>query len=257
MKFRTIRISILLIILAYVAVGSWVTRAQSTAWEQPLQVVIYPINADHSVRTSAYIRSLKDESFAPIAQFLEREARRYSVAVERPVIVHVANEVTAIPPQAPHNDNPLEAVYWSLQFRSWAWLHDDIEGVKPQIRMFVQYHDPLADDFPIHSVGLQKGLIGLVQAYADPQQGDTNNVVIAHEMLHTVGASDKYDSVTNHPYFPDGYAEPGRVPVLPQKVAEIMGGRIPQTDRAAVIPDTLAQVVVGERTAREIKWLRD
>ena len=50
--FRTIRISILLVILAYVSIGSWVTRARSTAWEEPLDVVIYPINADRSDRAA-------------------------------------------------------------------------------------------------------------------------------------------------------------------------------------------------------------
>ena len=31
-----------------------------------------------------------------------------------------------------------------------------------------------------------------------------NNVVIAHELLHTVGATDKYDPVTDAPRIPDG-----------------------------------------------------
>ncbi len=255
--FRTIRISILLLILAYVAIGSWVTRAQSTAWEHPLQVVIYPINADRSERTAAYVRTLDKESFAPVAQFVKREAQKYGVSVEVPVTVHLAKELNAIPPQAPRSANPFEAIYWSLQFRLWAWMHDDIEGVKPHVRLFVQFYDPYGEDISGHSVGLQKGLIGLVQALADPQETELNNMIIAHEMLHTVGASDKYDPETNHPYFPDGYANPKMQPLLPQKVAEIMGGRIPMTDRAAAIPGSLAQVVVGEKTAREIKWLRN
>jgi hypothetical protein len=255
--FRTIRITILLAILAYVSIGSWVTRAQSTAWEQPLQVVVYPINADRSVRSATYIRTLNNETFQPIAQFLQREGERYGVAVDKPIEVHLAKEIDAIPPQAPRSGNPFEAMYWSLQFRVWAWMNDDVEGVRPQVRMFVQYHDPYSEEFVAHSVGLEKGLIGLVQAFADPAQNDQNNVVIAHEMLHTVGATDKYDPGTNHPYFPDGYADPGLKPVLPQKEAEIMGGRIPQTDRAAIVPENLAQVLIGEKTAREINWLRD
>ncbi len=254
--FRTIRITVLLLILAYVAIGSWVTRAQTTAWEKPLQMVVYPINADGSVRSAAYIRTLNRETFAPVAEFLQREAQRYGIGVSQPVIVHLAKEIDAIPPPAPRSGNPFEAMYWSLQFRLWAWLHDDIEGVTPQVRMFVAFHDPFAEEFVAHSVGLQKGLIGLVQAFADPQQTDQNNVIIAHEVLHTVGASDKYDPRTNHPYFPDGFADPHLQPLLPQKVAEIMGGRIPHTDRAAVIPDSLAQVVIGDKTAREINWLR-
>ncbi len=255
--FRTIRISILLVILAYVAIGSWVTRAQSTAWEDPLDVVIYPINADGSARSTEFIRTLDKEAFAPVAQFLKREAQRYGVSVQEPVNLHLAKKLDAIPPPAPRNGNPFEAIYWSLQFRLWAWLHDDIEGVEPHVRLFVKYYDPDGEEIAGHSVGLQKGLIGLLQAFSDPAQTDLMNVIIAHELLHTVGASDKYDPETNHPYFPGGYADPKMKPLLPQKEAEIMGGRIPMTDRAAQIPDSLAAVVVGEETAREINWLRN
>lgn len=254
--FRAIRITILLGILAYVSIGSWVTRARTTAWEVPLHVAIYPINADGSVRAAQYIRGLNGETFQEIAQFLEREARRHGVALEHPVMLHVAKEVDAVPPQAPLGGNPFEAMYWSLQFRLWAWLHDDIDGVTPDVRLFVQFHDPYAEEFVSHSVGLQKGLIGLVQAFADPAQTAQNNVVLAHEFLHTVGATDKYDPGTNHPYFPDGFAEPELDPVLPQRRAEIMGGRIAQTDRAAIVPDNLELVMVGNKTAREINWAR-
>lgn len=254
--FRAFRIIFLLGILAYVSIGSWITRARTTSWEVPLQVVIYPINADRSVRAATYIRSLGEDDFADIAEFIGREARRHGVTLDEPVIIHLAKEIADVPPQAPQNGNPLEAMYWSLQFRLWAWLHDDIEGVTPDVRMFVQFHDPYADDFVSHSVGLQKGLIGLVQAFADEGQATQNNVVIAHELLHTVGATDKYDPGTNHPYFPDGFAEPDLKPLLPQRRAEIMGGRIAQTDRAATVPEDLDAVLVGDKTAREINWLR-
>ncbi len=254
--FRTIRIAVLLCILAYVSIGTWMTRARTTAWEAPLHVAIYPINADQSLRAATYIRSLNDDTFAEIAHFIERESRRHGIGLQQPVVLHVAREIAKIPPQAPLSGNPFEAMYWSLQFRLWAWLNDDIDGVTPDVRMFVQFHDPYSDDFVAHSVGLQKGLIGLVQAFADPAQTAQNNVVITHEFLHTVGASDKYDPGTNHPYFPDGFAEPDLKPVLPQKRAEIMGGRIAQTDRAATVPGSLAEVLVGDKTAREINWLR-
>lgn len=254
--FRAIRITILLGILAYVSIGSWVTRARTTSWEAPLQVVVYPVNADRSARAAAYIRSLSSESFADIEHFIQREARRHGVPLEQPVILHLADEVADVPPSAPQSGNPFEVVYWSLQFRLWAWLHDDIAGITPDVRMFVEFHDPYSVEFVAHSVGLQKGLIGLVQAFADPAQTAQNNVVIAHEFLHTVGATDKYDPGTNHPYFPDGFAEPELKPVLPQRRAEIMGGRIAQTDRAATVPNSLDNVLVGDKTAHEINWLR-
>ena len=81
-----------------------------------------------------------------------------------------------------------------------------------------------------------------------------NNIVIAHEFLHTLGATDKYDFANNQPVFPDGYAEPQRVPLLPQSYAEIMAGRPPLTHTEAEIPASLNRVLIGEQTAREINW---
>ena len=44
-----------------------------------------------------------------------------------------------------------------------------------------------------HSTGLQKGMLGVVNAFASADQEGSNAVVIAHELLHTFGATDKYD----------------------------------------------------------------
>ena len=78
------------------------------------------------------------------------------------------------------------------------------------------YFAPLANRRLAHSVGLQKGLIGVVNAFASAQMEGENSVVIAHELLHTFGAPDKYDLATNRPLFPDGYAEPNANPFHPQ-----------------------------------------
>lgn len=82
-------------------------------------------------------------------------------------------------------------------------------------------------------------------------------MVLAHELLHTLGATDKYALTSNLPLFPDGFAEPDAKPLLPQSKAELMAGRIPLDDRHATIPDSLRNVVVGQLTAREIGWIHE
>ncbi|MEI2420481.1 hypothetical protein V6O07_09410, partial [Arthrospira platensis SPKY2] len=77
-----------------------------------------------------------------------------------------------------------------------------------------------------HSLGLQKGLIGLVNGYAGEEHAGRNNLVAAHELLHTLGATDKYDMDTLEPIWPDGYADPTQFPLYPQTRAEIMSGRL-------------------------------
>ena len=93
-----------------------------------------------------------------------------------------------------------------------------------------------------------------MNGYAAIDLQPLNNFVAAHELLHTVGASDKYDFNSRLPHFPGGYAEPDKEPRLPQQKAEIMGGWIPVTVGHALMPDSLEQVVVGEKTAEEIGW---
>jgi len=96
-------------------------------------------------------------------------------------------------------------------------------------------------------------MIGIVNAYAGRREASFNNVIIAHEFLHTLGATDKYDPENGLPSFPLGFAEPERNPRYPQRFAEIMGGRIPLADDDAVIPDDLKKVVIGRQTAEEIR----
>jgi len=82
----------------------------------------------------------------------------------------------------------------------------------------------------------------------------SNNVVIAHEILHTLGATDKYDPATLAPIYPDGYGDPEREPRFPQELTEIMAGRYALDASTFEMPASLADVVVGEATAREIRW---
>ena len=81
-----------------------------------------------------------------------------------------------------------------------------------------------------------------------------NNDVIAHEFLHTLGATDKYEAATNQPLFSDGYADPDLSPLLPQHFAEIMAGRTPLSKSEAETPPSLDDALIGGKTVQEINW---
>ncbi len=252
--FRKFRITLLLLVLFFVGMNSWLTRLRTTDWDEPLWVVVYPVNGDGGSATARYIDSLSADDFSSVERFLAREARRYNQDIEEPVTIKLAPQVTEHPPQPPVNASTLSIIMWSLNLRYWAATHNTFDGPDPDVRMFVVYYDPETHPRLRHSLGLQKGLIGVVNAFASPAQAKRNNVVIAHEFLHTVGASDKYDPENNQPVYPDGFAEPDRDPVYPQKYAEIMAGRIPVASHSAVMPASLSSCVVGPLTAREIRW---
>ncbi|NVK41776.1 MAG: hypothetical protein HWE39_11090 [Oceanospirillaceae bacterium] len=254
--FRNLRILILLLILLVVALNSWLSKIRTTDWQEPLWVLVYPLSGDGLPDTQTYIDSLAPDTFAAIEVFFAREAARYGAGsgIDDPVFVQLAPQVLSTPPALPHNPSLFDNIRWSLSMRWWAWRNDTWQGPAPDIRIFMRYYSPENRDRLAHSLGLQKGLIGLVNAFASESQQGQNNVVAAHELLHTLGASDKYDLDTGLPLWPEGYAEPDRVPRYPQRLAEIMGGRLPISNGWALIPPGLGEVVVGPATAREINW---
>ncbi len=253
--FRTVRITILLLILFFVGMNTWLTRLRTTDWDQSLWVVVYPVNGDNSLVTERYIKSLSRQTFHSVESFLGAEARRYGLGISDPVTVRLASQVGERPPVPPVDGGAFSVMLWSLKLRYWAYKNDTFDGPKPDVQMFVVYHDPDRHSTLKHSTGIQKGMIGVVNAYAGRALAQRNNVVIAHEFLHTLGATDKYDRTNNQPIYPDGYAEPNRAPLHPQRKAEIMAGRIPVSDHRAVMPKSVSATHIGEKTAREIRWI--
>jgi len=142
----------------------------------------------------------------------------------------------------------------SVTLRYWRPSSDTYEGPTPDVRMFVLYFNPQVHKELDHSLGLEKGLIGVVNAFAGREKEAKNNVVIAHEMLHTVGATDKYDLATNQPVYPEGYAKPDKKPLFPQEKAEIMACSIPLSETKTVMPGGLMNTVIGKKTAREVNY---
>ncbi len=253
--WKKIRIAILLYILLMVAVSAWLSKTSTTDWDKPLNIVIYLINGDGSTISRHYINSLRESDFDDIEAFFEREAKRYRLVLKKPVDISLAGELDAHPPKPPSSRSTLSTIIWSLKLRYWVWKHDDYHYPE-DIRVFVQYFDPAQISVLEHSLGLQKGLIGIVNAFASKNMRGENNIIIAHELLHTVGATDKYDRITNLPIYPGGFSAPEQSPLFPQEKAEIMAGRRALSKDKAVQPKSLKKVVLGKDSAVEINWVR-
>ncbi len=226
----------------------------SRSWHEPLEVLIYPINADSSLITHNYINTLSTDTFAEIDEWFAAEARRHQVSIEQPVSVRLGKRVESVPPPLPLDQGVLHTVLWSLKLRLWVFLNTpDDESNLRRVRVFVAYYEG-EDDKPLaHSIGLQRGLIGVVNAFGHKQQTRQNNIIITHEILHTVGASDKYNFFGG-PEFPHGYANPHRQPLYPQRYAEIMVGRIPTSAYTSYMATSLKSVRMNTLTASEIAW---
>jgi hypothetical protein len=253
--FGTLRIALLLAVLAFVALGAWLDSSRSTDWDAPLRVTIYPIAAGQDAATRRYVAALAREDFASTESFFAAEARRHGIALEEPVRIRVSHAAATPPPAPPPDPGMLGVAAWSLRFRYWAWrVAADDPLPTPDVQVFALYHPADGARAVPDSLGLSKGLMALTHLYAEEQARGSNQVVVVHELLHTLGATDKYDPASGRPLAPDGLGDPGQSPRYPQHHGEIMAGRIAASAGEAVIPESLDPMRVGTLTAREIGW---
>jgi len=253
--WKTVRIFLLLLVLLAVALHSWLDARATQSWQEPLWVGLFPLNGDGSALTQQYLAALNARDFAAIEDFFAREGKRFGLKLEQPVHVELYPPGPKLPPALDPGAGPLGIAWWSLKLRWFAAHAAEVPGRAPsRIRLFLLYHDPATLEHAPDSHGLQKGLIGVVHLFADPSMAGSNGIVIAHELLHTVGASDKYDLGSGAPRFPLGYADRDQQPLYPQERAEIMAGRRAVSAYQSDMPRTLASVVVGPETALEIRW---
>ena len=254
--FGTLRLGILVAILVFVALGAWLDRVRSRDWDAPLRITVYPVADSMAADVRAYTASLSAEDFRDVEVFFRKEAASYGVKLEQPVRISVSSAATVTPPALPERPGRLTIALWSLRMRYFAartaWK-DPLPT--PDIQVFALY-SPLragAAAMP-DSIGLSKGLMAVTHLYGDARAAGSNQVVLAHEILHTLGATDKYDLASGQPLVPTGLAEPDRRPLYPQRFGEIMGGRIATAANTAVIADSLDDMRVGPQTAGEIGW---
>jgi len=255
--FRRIRIALLLLILAVVALNTWTDKLYSTQWQAPMTVALFPINADGSAATERYIATLSQQDLDTLEQFFQTESEEFGIKLDQPLHFTLAPPLRSVPPTVAHDAGVLGVMLWSLRLRWWAWsVPPKAPGPTPRIRVFLSYYDPAHTPVLDHSTALQKGLIGVAQLFADNRMAGSNQMLIAHELLHTLGATDKYAPGSNLPRYPDGFAEPELQPRYPQNYAELMAGRVPVSATEARIPESLQEVLIGEATAAEIGWTK-
>jgi hypothetical protein len=252
--FKRLRIGVLLYVLVFVAAATFLADRRARDWDHPLWVNVYMAPPAGAAPASP-AEPMAAADFERLEAFFNAQGHAYGLPIERPLRFHPAGALAEPLPQLPTDTSILGAVWWSLKMRSLRIRLDWRDEPTPDIILFVILHEPRGNLPVERSAALRKGLIAVAHVIDSPGAVDSNRVVVAHELLHTLGATDKYDLRTNQPLPPHGYAEPDRRPILPQSRAELMAGRIPVTRDSAVIPEGLHDVVIGRATAAEIGWL--
>jgi hypothetical protein len=191
--FKQFRVFILVLILLGVSVEALLTSNHLQDWSSTLNVAVFPINADGSAASRGFIDALKESDFAPIEEYFGEQSRQYGVPQARPIRIYLGSEIVKQPPERPAKPGFFSSIYWSLAMRYWVRRNTPSIHVRPDIRVFALYFDPAKYKRLPDSTGLAKGQIGMAYLFADRSSNGGNHLVMTHEMLHTLGAKDKYD----------------------------------------------------------------
>lgn len=251
--WKNLRVACLLAVLLIVAVNAY--RDQNQDWNQPINILLHPINADGSVAAQRYIQQLQQDDFTEVKYYLGKNSQQYR-SQSSYFMVQLGRELYQVPPKMSEQPSILNNILWSLKFRFYAWKqHQTVDG-SPSLTLYLNYYDPKQVKQLKHSTALERGRIASVNLFASQKQAEQNNVVLVHELLHGFGATDKYHLNTGEPIFPIGYAQADKQPLYPQTEAEIMGGRIPLSQHKSKMPNDLEQTVISVLTAQEIGWIK-
>lgn len=251
--WKNIRVAILLVVLLVVAVNAY--RDQNQDWNQPIHILLHPINADGLATTQQYIQQLQQDDFAEVKQYLEKNSQQYR-GQSSYFMIQIGRELQQTPPKMSEQPSILNNILWSLKFRFYAWKQHQSGDGSPSLTLYLNFYDPKQSRELKHSTALERGRIGSVNLFASPKQAAQNNVVLVHELLHGFGATDKYNLNNGEPIFPIGYAQADQQPLYPQTEAEIMGGRIPLSEHKSKMPNGLNETVISILTAREVGWIK-
>ncbi len=258
--FFRIRVGVLLsilgLVLAYAAYDIQSRRARNR-WDHTLDVAVIILRRDPV--DTAVTDALHDRLSALEDRF-ESELKRYRPGAPRPFALQFFGPIDVIEDVPTPTGDGLVALV-KHNWRLFWYLHsvDTLAKLDSHIfdsRVYVVVHRPTRRERTmVEGASEQGGRVGTVGVELDGTMADFPLIVVGHELLHTLGASDKYDASGNA-LIPAGLAEPDRVPLYPQKFVEVMARNRPIGPGQEVVPQGLDELAVGPATAREIGWLR-
>lgn len=261
--FFAVRVTVLGTILFGVilyAVRDFRARSARNAWQRPLDVAVVVVQAAGAGAVDpAAAQGLRDRAPALEAR-LAAEHRRHAPGSPLPAPFHfqVFGVVPADQPApAPAGEGFVDAVSYALALRRWVSAVDARAGIPSagwDARIYVVARRPEHEERSmVEGRSEHGGWVGLVEVELDPEMVDVTHAVVAHELMHVLGAEDAYDAA-GLARIPEGLAEPERVPLYPQRFAEVMARGRPVSPGREVLPETLDEIAVGAVTARAIGW---
>ena len=255
-KWFVIRVTALLSVLAIVALYAWrdtVRRHERNEWKRTLDIALVVVR-DGTVSGSA-VSALTAQTHE-LEAALAREFARYRREPPRPFsFTWYGPAELRKPLPTPPDDGIWAAAKYAWSLRSFTADVDTQANVPSRgfdSRVYVVVRPPSRSGF-VEGMSEHGGRVGVALAELDESTVALTLFVTAHELFHTLGATDRYDA-EGRTVFPDGLAEPDKQPLFPQRYAELMARNRPLDAGREVPPESLDELFVGKKTAVEVGW---
>jgi hypothetical protein len=253
-----VRVGLLVLVLAAVAGWAWDrlgARRARTTWDRPVAVAVLVLGEAPPESVEALSGAL-DALGASFAADMARLRGRGPAPFTFEVVGPLAPE--RLPPTEPPEPALLSRAAHAFDlWRATRSAHAAAPGFEPdahdvRIYLVAQPAGPGGRLF-VEGLGDLGGEVGIVRASLDWRDPLLAAAAVSHEVMHCLGASDKYDAM-GHAIEPAGLADPDLLPVHPQRRAEIMVGEIPLAPGRGRLPEHAGEVGIGPVTAAEIGW---
>lgn len=254
--FFGVRVGFLLGVLVAVAIYAWKDvrdRQERNEFSRSLDVALVLVSdgelhpADVQ-QLKSRVPALSERLSAAFHDYRGSELAPFSFSVYGPVPLEEPLPVPA--------DGLAAAVRYAYQLHRFTSDVDERAAVPSRgfdSRIYLVLRPPSAHGI-VEGMSEQGGRVGIALAELDESTADLSLFVTAHELFHTLGATDKYDA-SGRAIYPHGLAEPGRIPPFPQRYVEVMARNRPVAIGREVRPESLDELWVGRKTAQEIGWI--
>lgn len=269
-KKRTL---LLLLVIAAIGVGIWTShiknplyyfRSQAPQAFKDVHVIDLYIsvqdleNSQEKSSIALWMDPAFQQSFiSPIQAFFLREYQSYTKKDQLP-FRFVFSGLERGTPQIPWQGGLFNS-YLPFDKFSGIFQLDPHKSLQDHGRLFIHlFSKPVntPSEYPIDYQGSRPTHQGVLYY---PMFSETDNefqLRLAHEILHMLGARDLYND-RGLPKYPDGYVEPFKEPLHPQKFGEIMSRSIAENPSEYIPLSSLEDARIGASTAYDIGWITE